>query len=131
MTVKYVSIIGQVRRQHRERAAEDLNVMVEVHVDTSQQSAPVNTGYLRDHILITEVATPEKLRAAAESQADYSAEVNFGHTTADGTHVPGTFFWDEGIEAARRALETRAAYRRRGGTETSRRGVETLVGEFG
>lgn len=131
MGVKYVTMIQQVRRQHRERAAEDLNVMAEVHVDTSRQLAPVKSGFLRDHILKTEGASPEKLRAMAESQADYSNAVNAGHHTPDGSFVQGTHFWDEGIEAGRRAGDARAQYRRRGGTETSRRGIETEVGEYG
>jgi HK97 gp10 family phage protein len=44
-------------------------------VDNAQANAPVDTGYLRDHIIITQNTDEE---VTIESQADYSVYVEFG-----------------------------------------------------
>lgn len=62
----------------RKNIAEALNNGADSTVEIAQQLSPVDTGFMRDHISQTETATPTSLRAVVESEADYSAFVEYG-----------------------------------------------------
>lgn len=65
-------------RKVRGNIADELNSGAESCISLAKQLAPVDTGFMRDNITQTENATPEHLRVTMESQADYSAFVEYG-----------------------------------------------------
>jgi hypothetical protein len=83
----------------RKNIAGELNSAVDSGVSLGKQLAPVLTGFLRDNIQPLELATPDKLRAAYESGADYSAFVNFGTIFMDANP-----YFSISFEDARRQL---------------------------
>ena len=70
-------------RQVRQDIAPVLNEGAESCVSMARQLAPVDTGYMKEHISQTEVATADELRATMESEADYSAFVEYGTVNMD------------------------------------------------
>jgi HK97 gp10 family phage protein len=84
-------------RDMRGNIAGALNEGAESCVSLAQQLAPVDTGFLRENITQTETATPEHLRAAMESGADYSAFNEYGTV-----NMPATPFFTPAFESARR-----------------------------
>ena len=67
----------------RKAIAEELNSGAASVVAIAKELAPVDTGYMRDHIEQTDRANPNQLRAVIESQADYSAFVEYGTVHMD------------------------------------------------
>jgi len=65
----------------------------------ARELAPVDTGFMRDHITQTETASDESLRAVTESQADYSVYVEYGTVNA-----PSQPFMTPSFESAKRQL---------------------------
>lgn len=62
----------------REGIVEELNSGAESMVSLAKQLAPVDTGFLRDNIVQTEVATLGHMRVMVESQAPYGQYVEYG-----------------------------------------------------
>lgn len=83
----------------RKNIAGAVNNAAESCVSLGQQLAPVDTGYMRDHIAQKEQASPESLRAVVESEADYSAFVEYGTVNMDAQP-----FFTPAFESARRQL---------------------------
>lgn len=83
----------------RKNIADAVNNAAESCVSLGQQLAPVDTGFLREHISQTEEANADKLRAVVESGADYSVHVELGTVI----HDPQPFFIPA-FESARRQL---------------------------
>lgn len=65
-------------RRMKTGIAEELNVAAAEGVSLAKQLAPVDTGFMRDHISQTETATPQNPRITIESEADYSEFVEYG-----------------------------------------------------
>jgi len=86
-------------RQVRENIAPVLNEGAESGVSLAQQLAPVLSGYMRDHISQTEIATADNLRSTYESEADYSAFVELGTVNMDAQP-----FFIPAFESARRQV---------------------------
>ena len=86
-------------RQVRENIAPVLNEGAESCVSMAQQLAPVDTGYMKEHISQTEIATADELRATMESEADYSAFVEYGTV-----HMDSQPFFTPAFESARRQV---------------------------
>lgn len=63
----------------------------------TQDLAPVDTGYLVEHIVVIEVA---ELVRAVVSEAEYSYFVEFGHLTRSGSFVPGQYYMTRSLLAA-------------------------------
>jgi HK97 gp10 family phage protein len=83
----------------RRNIAEVLNEGAESQVSLAKQLAPVDTGYMRDHIAQIEQASSESLRAVMESEADYSAFVEYGTVNMDAQP-----FFTPAFESARRQV---------------------------
>lgn len=69
-----------LREGTKRNIAQVLNEGVESGVSLAKQLALVDTGYMQSHIQKLEEATPDNLRASYESEADYSASVEYGST---------------------------------------------------
>lgn len=67
----------------RQNISDELNSGAQSCVSLAQQLAPVRTGFMRNNIKQTEDAAPEHLRVTMESQADYSAFVEYGTVNMD------------------------------------------------
>jgi len=63
-------------------------------VDEMKELAPVDTGYLRDHIKLT---SSSRFTAAIKSEAPYSQYVDQGHRTRSGSFVPANPFFSSVI----------------------------------
>src|SRR5687767_7823022 len=83
----------------RENIADALNSGAESCVSLAKQLAPVKTGAMRDAIEQTEEATPEHLRVAMESPADYSVFVEYGTVNMEAQP-----FMTPAFESARRQV---------------------------
>jgi len=86
-------------KQVREGIVVELNSGCDSGVSLAQQLAPEDTGYLKDHIKQTEIATADNPRAAYESEADYSAFVEYGTVNMDSQP-----FFTPAFESARRQV---------------------------
>lgn len=77
-----VSITGfqieALSERMRRNIAAELNLGAESAVSLGKQLAPVDTGFLRDNIEQTEIATAGNPHAKVESKADYSMFVEYG-----------------------------------------------------
>lgn len=89
----------EARRKLRARAAEELNNAASAMADVSRQLAPVDTGYMHDHIYQTEEANEDVLRSAVMSEAGYSLYVEFGTIKMDAQP-----FFTPAFESAKRQL---------------------------
>lgn len=67
----------------RSAIAAELNAAAEQGVSIAQQLAPVDTGFMRDHITQTETATADSLRMEITSEAEYSALVEYGTVNSE------------------------------------------------
>lgn len=83
----------------RGNIADELNSGAESCVSLAKQLAPVATGFMRDNISQTEEASPTNLRAAIESEADYSAFVEYGTVNMEAQP-----FFTPAFESARRQV---------------------------
>lgn len=83
----------------RKSIAEELNSGAESCVEIAKGLSPVLTGFMRDHISQTEEATPTHLRSVVESEADYSAFVEYGTI-----HMDAQPFFTPAFESARRQV---------------------------
>jgi HK97 gp10 family phage protein len=83
-----------------EEASRALNDAASSMAGLAQQLAPVDTGYMRDHILQTQEATESNLESIVESQADYSLYVEFGTVNMDAQP-----FFTPAFESAKRQLD--------------------------
>lgn len=63
-------------------------------VDITREVAPVDTGYMRDHIFGVIVS---QTSCKLVSEAEYSAHVNFGHFTRSGSFVEAQPFFSMGL----------------------------------
>jgi HK97 gp10 family phage protein len=90
---------ASLSRRVRGNIADVLNEGANSCVSLAKQLAPVDTGFMRNHIAQTEDATPEHLRVTMESQADYSAFVEYGTV-----HMEAQPFFTPAFEAARRQV---------------------------
>jgi HK97 gp10 family phage protein len=70
-------------RKVRHHISSELNSGARSCVSLAQQLAPVDTGFMREHIAQTEEATPDHLRVTIESGADYSLFVEYGTVNMD------------------------------------------------
>ena len=86
-------------RRVRQNIADELNSGAESCVSLAKELAPVDTGFMRENIVQTEDATPEHLRVSIESQADYSAFVEYGTVNAEAQP-----FMTPAFESARRQV---------------------------
>lgn len=77
--------------------ADALNAAGDAFVESAQAAAPVDTGYLRDHIMITSSSNTEVI---IESEADYSLFVEEGTWKMDAQP-----FFFQAADAAIRELE--------------------------
>lgn len=68
--------VKAVARFHLNSAAKSTETI-------ARELAPVDTGYMRDHIAQTKEATEEDLQAVTESQADYSIYPEYGTVNQD------------------------------------------------
>jgi HK97 gp10 family phage protein len=90
-----------------QRASEKLKGVAVFQLNSAAQScavlaqelAPVDTGFMRDHISQTEEASESSLRSATESEADYSEFVEYG--TLDQEAQP---FMTPAYESAKKQL---------------------------
>jgi HK97 gp10 family phage protein len=92
---KFAALSATLRRN----IAGAVNGAAESCVSLGQQLAPVDTGYMRDHIRQIDTATSEQLRAVVESEADYSVFVEYGTVNMDAQP-----FFTPAFESARRQL---------------------------
>lgn len=60
-----------------------LNSAQDSMVTLARELAPVDTGFMRDHILPIGEATSDNLKAVVESQAEYSIFVEYGTVNMD------------------------------------------------
>lgn len=86
-------------RRVRENIADELNSGAESCVSLAQQLSPVDTGFMKENIAQTEEATPDHLKVTMESQADYSAFVEYGTINMDAQP-----FMTPAFESARRQV---------------------------
>lgn len=64
-------------------AVKELNSAASAMADLARQLAPVDTGFMHDHIFQTKVAQGHDLESSVESQAPYSLYVEFGTVKMD------------------------------------------------
>lgn len=104
MPSKLVSQIQVHKRTTTANLARALNAGARAHAVFSQLTCPVDTGFLRDNIEQTEEADEINLQATVESQADYSAYVEFGTSRASAQpfFLPG---FEVGVENVKRDLK--------------------------
>ena len=93
-----------VRRRVHELAAQVTNNVAHATRQDAEDNAPEETGNLKEHIVVTQDATPENPLGALESQAPYSGDVNFGHHAPDGSHVAANPFFTSALERAPQRL---------------------------
>lgn len=78
---------------------KELNSAASAMADTARQLAPVDTGYMHDHIFQTKEASEGGLEAIVESQANYSLYVEYGTI-----HMDSQPFFTPAFESAKRQL---------------------------
>lgn len=90
----------QARQKLLDETVLRLNLAAESMQSLSQQLAPVATGFMRDHIEITQEANRQDLRAEVKSLADYSLYVEYGTVNMDAQP-----FFTPAFESAKRQLQ--------------------------
>ena len=83
----------------RRNIADTLNEGADSCVSLAQQLSPVDTGFMRDNIKQTETASASNLKAVMESEADYSAFVEYGTINMEAQP-----FFTPAFESARRQV---------------------------
>jgi HK97 gp10 family phage protein len=89
----------QLSARMRQNISVVLNEGAQSQVSLAKQLAPVDTGYMRDHISQTEEASSESLRSVTESAADYSVFVEYGTINMEAQP-----FFTPAFESARRQV---------------------------
>lgn len=89
----------QLSERMRRNIADVLNEGAVSCVSLAKQLAPVDTGYMKANITQTDEATPNSLRSAIESGADYSVFVEYGTVNQDAQP-----FFTPAFESARRQV---------------------------
>ena len=129
MPVKVINRVQIVKEQVRGQMVEGVNRAAKEHASVSRLGAPLKKGRLRKSIRVTRRATEKSPHAIVKAGGivvdgvlvDYAEPVNYGHATADGGHVAGTFFWEEGMEAGREAMQSEAVEIARSGARSGHR----------
>lgn len=100
-----------VRLEGMQRAAEAERKLIRTavfHLNSAAASmetlgrelAPVDTGFMRDHLTQTEEASEDSLRSVVTSEADYSVYVEYGTVNQDAQP-----FFTPAFESAGRQLK--------------------------
>lgn len=89
----------QLSERMKRNISEVLNEGATICVSLAKQLSPVDTGFMKANITQTDEASPEKLRAAIESGADYSVFVEYGTVNMDAQP-----FFTPAFESARRQV---------------------------
>lgn len=90
----------EARQKLVREAVTRLNLAADTMQSLAKQLAPVDTGYMRDNIEITKLATEQDLSSEVVSQADYSLYVEYG--TVNMESQP---FFTPAFENAKRQLQ--------------------------
>lgn len=134
MPVKATNNFALIKATVDEGKAAGVNAAAREHLSLSRILAPLNTGRLRKSHRFTRRATAKRPTAVIKAggnvvdgeEVDYAAYVNNGHATRSGGHVAGEHFWDEGMEAGRKAaVEGVKEVKRNLDKKRSRPGVQT------
>lgn len=88
-----------IQRELPNKIAAELNSAAQSMEVLAKALAPVDTGYMRDHISQTKQASGSDLTARVESEADYSMFVEYG--TVNQSSQP---FFTPAFESAKRQL---------------------------
>lgn len=91
--------LHEVQRSVAEKVAAELNSAAQSMESLAKQLAPVDTGFMRDHVSQTKTADANDLSAVVESAADYSLYVEYGTVKMDAQP-----FFTPAFESARRQL---------------------------
>lgn len=78
MSYKLIDNFPKVRQQLREGCALGINNAIAFAVDEAKDLAPVDTGFLKEHIGMTKAASADDLSGEVRSLAPYSGPVNYG-----------------------------------------------------
>jgi hypothetical protein len=78
MSVELVDNTQKVIAGLREQVAQGINAACQMWVDEAKDLAPVDTGFLKEHIGQTLAASPNRLEGEIRSLAPYSGLVNSG-----------------------------------------------------
>jgi hypothetical protein len=88
MGVKLVDNTAKVQAAIKVQIAQGINNAAQFWVTEAKDLAPVDTGFLKEHIGQTVSAVPNNLHAEIRSLAPYSQAVNFG-----GPHTAPQPYW--------------------------------------
>ena len=78
MGVKLVNNTEKIRKEIHVKLAQGINNACQFWVSEAQDLAPVDTGFLKEHIGQTVPAMPDSLHGEIRSLAPYSGPVNYG-----------------------------------------------------
>lgn len=78
MSVRLVDNTQKVIHALREQVAQGINNACQFWVDEAKDLAPVDTGFLKEHIGQTKAANAASLSGEIRSLAPYSGPVNYG-----------------------------------------------------
>lgn len=78
MSVRLVDNTERIKQALREQVAQGINNACQFWVDEAKDLAPVDTGFLVEHIGQTKAANANDLSGEIRSLAPYSSAVNFG-----------------------------------------------------
>ena len=89
----------QIQRELPKKIVVELNNAAQSMESLAKQLAPVDTGYMKEHITQTKHASESDLSAQVESEADYSLFVEYGTVNMDAQP-----FFTPAFESARRQV---------------------------
>lgn len=78
MSVRLIDNTEKIKHALNEQVANGINNAANHWADEARDLAPVDTGFLKSGIGVTELATANKLSATIRSIAPYSGYVNLG-----------------------------------------------------
>lgn len=78
MSVRLVDNTEKIKQALREQIAQGINVACQMWTDEAKDLAPVDTGFLKEHIGQTKAANANDLSGEVRSLAPYSGPVNYG-----------------------------------------------------
>ncbi len=78
MSVVLVDRSEQIKAALREQIAQGINAACQMWTDEAKDLAPVDTGFLKEHIGQTKAANGNDLSGEIRSLAPYSSAVNYG-----------------------------------------------------
>lgn len=93
MGVTLVNNFPKVQAALKEQVANGINNAAQYWVTEAQSLAPVDTGFLKEHIGQTVAAVPNNLHAEIRSLAPYSGFINYGTSR----HSPRPFWTVAGL----------------------------------